>query len=115
MSKYRSHAEKVLAGYIKRRAIPLSYVGKGQYWIRLSNGSSANPDFINEKRRKIVEVFGGMGTIHSEEEGLQRISLLKEKGWDCLIVTDHELYTNPESVVGRIFNFTGPLILPVSP
>lgn len=108
--KYRSHAEKVLAGLIRRNDIPLAYTGKATFWIRLSNGKSANPDFINAQRKKIVEVYGGIGSIHTKEEAAERVRLFKEKGWDTLIVTDSEIYMEPKKVVASILAFTGPTI-----
>ena len=104
MSKYRSHAEKILAGIIRREGIQLAYVGKSQYWIR-SNGKSMNPDFINEARKKVVEVFGGMGTIHSEAEGQQRIKDFAAKGWSAIIITDEEIYRQPKETAAKIKSF----------
>ncbi len=107
MGKYRSHPEKVLARINRKHAIPLAYVGNNDYWIHLANGKSANPDFINETRRKIVEVYGGMGIIHSLEEGQQRVAAFREKGWDAMIVTDEEIYQKPDDVAARLLKFCG--------
>lgn len=75
-----------------------------------------NPDFIDEERKLIIDLFGDYW--HGEEFRLankdfstnleheqNRINHFKNHGYDCLIIWEHEL-KDLDQVIQKIKNFT---------
>jgi len=62
--------EKFLIGYLSRLNLSFKYIGNFKKWI-----GGKNPDFIDEKNRKIVEYFGRYW--HPPEDEIDRISHFK--------------------------------------
>jgi len=64
------------------------YVGNGKFWIE-----SFNPDFVDIKNRKIIELFGDYW--HNRPENIERDKLrlkaYKHKGYKTIIIWEHEL------------------------
>ena len=54
-------------------------MGDGSYLI---NGK--NPDFINEKSKKVIEFFGELW--HKPEDEQIRTNFFKSCGWDCFVI-----------------------------
>lgn len=64
----------------------LRFVGDGKFWIRLPNGKWKNPDFKVTGKNKVIELFGGMGWFHTEQEAVELTELYKQAGYDCLVL-----------------------------
>ena len=86
------------------------YVGNGSFWLT-SNGKHINPDFINTGgQKKIIEMFGDYwhskkftGTSNEQHEQ-ERIDLLANKGYQTLVIWEHEL-SSTEQLVQKIEAF----------
>jgi very-short-patch-repair endonuclease/DNA-directed RNA polymerase subunit RPC12/RpoP len=73
------------------------YVGNGYTWI-----AGKNPDFINYKEKKIIELFGDYW--HKRTEMKQRIKHFKKYGYKTIIIWEHEL-KNINKVKNKIISF----------
>ena len=65
------------------------YSGDRSFWIEFSNGKKKNPDFMNLKEHKVIEVFGDYW--HDMEEVEPLLESYRNVGWDCAIVWEHEI------------------------
>lgn len=97
--------EKSIIKIIDSEKIDLEYVGDGSYWIRREK-NSFNPDFVNRKEKKIVELFGIYWhtlpkSIVKDKERLKTYNL---QGYTTLVIWDYELEEIP-SVALKIKNF----------
>ena len=81
------------------------FVGDGKFWI---NGK--NPDFVHISQKKIIEHFGdyhhgegvtGISNKHHEQE---RIDLFAKKGFQTLVIWQHEL-ENIELLTKKVIQF----------
>ncbi len=82
-----NRAEQKLFDLIKEIGINFEYVGDGSKPI-----AGKFPDFINEEKRLIVELYGDYWHRNeTEEQTKKRIDLFKSKGYDTLIVWEKEL------------------------
>lgn len=61
-----------------------------------------NPDFVNEKRKLIIEVLGGWW--HRGQNPQDRIDFFQQYGYRTLIIWEHEL-KNVSRLIGRIKDF----------
>lgn len=81
------------------------FVGDAKVWI-----DGSNPDFVNEKDKKIIELFGDFW--HSEritgkspiDHEYDRINHFKNNGYHTLIIWEHEL-KNLDNVKQKIMEF----------
>jgi len=89
--------EKKLIELNKIYDIDLEYVGDGKTWI-----NCMNPDFINFKKKKIVELFGSYW--HKKCDKKRRTNHFKKYGFDCLVVWDYEMI-NEIQLMKRIGGF----------
>jgi len=71
----------------------LNFVGLGDVWLTFKNGKHKNPDFIVQGTKKVVEVGNG-SFWHPEEERESVVKNYNEIGYDCLYLTDDEIYEN---------------------
>ena len=89
------------------------YANEWEYSCSIENKL---PDFVNEKRKLIIEMNGCY--IHScpihypnsgrqQDNSLERIEHFKNHGYNCLIIWEHEL-TNLKEVAERIIDFINP-------
>jgi hypothetical protein len=106
--KYLSHGERKLAGIIRRNGIALSYTGnpkhKTAFWVTFSDGTHACPDYMNQNKRKVLELWGS--GVHTIEEMTARAGKYREKNWDCFLLNDFDLYHTPEpKLVKQIVDF----------
>jgi G:T-mismatch repair DNA endonuclease (very short patch repair protein) len=85
------------------------YSGDGKYWIR-----GMNPDFLNSRDKKVIE-FNGCWfhgckecyhNVTKVDDSAERIARFKERGYDCLIVWEHEL-KDMEQVKNKLMQFGG--------
>lgn len=74
------------------------YVGDGDLVI-----SGKNPDFVNEKRKLIIEAWGAYW--HKGQNPKDRIAVFKPYGYKTLIIWDYEL-KNISGVIKRILRFS---------
>jgi len=95
--------EEKLIGIIKRWKLPFKYVGNGMKII-----GGLNPDFINEKRKQIIEVFGDYWHNPKFCRRVARQDVRKaiflQQGYRTLIIWEHEL-KNEEEVLKKIEAF----------
>lgn len=58
------------------------------------------PDFVNVNgKKKVIDLFGDYW--HEKQEEQERIDRMKKKGWECLVIWEHEL-KNIENVKNKI-------------
>ena len=70
------------------------YVGDFYCWI-----AGKNPDFIDFKNKKIIELFGDYW--HKGEDPQFRINHYKKHGYDCLVLWEHEC-SGYDDIVNKI-------------
>lgn len=93
----------------------LKYVGNWKRFIKFQKFTinpynnkirkRKNPDFIDERQRKVVEHFGEH--CHSKEEARWLIREYALVGWDCLIIWYQEYLDNPQKMLNKIYKFIG--------
>lgn len=86
--------ELMLSELIK--PLGFKFVGNGKFWI-----GHRNPDFVNAKKRVVVELFGRYWH-QDQDKDLKRIRAYKEAGYKVVIVWDDNLYKDPDRQVVRI-------------
>lgn len=105
-----NNAEKVIIKLLSDMNCSYKFVGDHSLWI-----DGKNPDFINQEKEKIIELFGDYwhsrkvtGRGKTEEEQV-RISHFKEHGYEVLIVWEKELkdLNNVEWKIRRFHNGVG--------
>ncbi len=101
--KYRiTKPEKIVIEIIINNKINFNYVGDGKV-----NIGGFNPDFIDEKQKKIIEVNGKYW--HSLEENklkdIRKYNLYKKLGYQLLVIWDYEL-NDLKNVTNKIINFS---------
>lgn len=74
------------------------YVGDFSLWI-----DGRNPDFINKKDKKIIEVFGDYW--HEPEDEYKKYVHFKNNGYKLLVIWEHEIFENFENVKKRFYKF----------
>lgn len=107
--------EKIVINLIKQYNINFNYVGDGKFWITSKDGSF-NPDFINEEKKLIIEVFGDYW--HNKDKKIvdrdrRRLKAYNNNGYKTLIIWEHELNGNKrygkelseEDIINKIKNF----------
>ena len=82
------------------------FVGDGTFYLRFKNGRFKNPDFKVTGKKVVIELFGGMGWFHSEEEAHELVRLYEEIGYRCLIITGNE--ARRKDVGAKIAAFLNP-------
>lgn len=100
--------EKELINIIRELELPFTYVGDGSFWI-----NAINPDFINHKEKKVIEVFGrivhdpfGPFKVRKTHRGFWgRTASLQSEGYDPLILYDDEILNNREETTKKILNW----------
>ena len=74
------------------------YVGDYSIWV-----DGKNPDFIKEKDKKIIEVFGDYW--HKKDDEYIRYVHFKKNGYKLLVIWEHEIYENLKNVKKRFLKF----------
>lgn len=78
------------------------YVGNGDFWIE-----RFNPDFINEKNKKIIELFGDYW--HNLPKAIKkdklRLSTYSKYGYDTLVIWESDFKNNLFTISKTILNF----------
>jgi very-short-patch-repair endonuclease len=79
--------EVLFSEIIRKSNRDFEFVGNGTKWI-----AGKNPDFINEKDKKIIELYGDYWHKNdTEEQTNNRIDLFRSAGYETLIVWASEL------------------------
>ena len=78
------------------------YTGDGRFRI-----GGKNPDFINKKTKQIIEVNGGPGYYHFQDESEKRIKFYEKRGYKVLIVWEKELLKKSNIIKNKIIKFVG--------
>lgn len=83
---------------LKSLSSDIKYVGDGTHWVL---GTGRNPDFINEDKKQIIEVYGCFwhcckkcGHTNRDkrhQKDALRINKFKDLGYSVLIIWEHEL------------------------
>jgi len=97
--------ELILINILKELSTNFEYVGDFKIWV-----DGKNPDFIDEDKNKIIELFGDYW--HSEEltgkpeyiHEQERIDHFNNSGYDTLIIWENEL-KNIHQLKVKIINF----------
>jgi len=86
--------EQKVLNVLKNKSSNFRYTGDGSFWIS-SKGKNFNPDFTDNKNKKIIEVFGIYWhkliyprEPHREELDKLRIQAYKSRSYEVLIVWD---------------------------
>lgn len=93
-------AEKVLQEILKNMNLN-SYIYVGDGKVRIGRKI---PDFINEKEKKIIELFGER--YHEKIEEIERKEYFKERGYNTLIIWSIDLFKNREKMKNNIIEFS---------
>jgi len=101
--------EKRVLEILKSLVSDIKYVGDGKYWVP---GTSKNPDFVNENKRQIIEVFGcfwhGCSRHFPDKQkykkSMARIAEFKRLNHSVLVIWECEL-RYPEKVIAKIRRF----------
>lgn len=96
--------EKILIQLFKDLKVNFKYSGDFSYWI-----DGKNPDFVDEKNKKVIEFFGSyfhdiIISKSRKDHELERINHFKNNGFECLIIWEEEL-KNIKKVIQRILHF----------
>ncbi len=98
--------EKLFINIIEENDFSYKYVGDNSLRI-----GRLNPDFAhNNGEMKLIEIFGDYWHNRSDERYLGtvkgRIEYFKERGYDCLVLWEHEL-NNKQNIIYKVETFTG--------
>lgn len=55
-----------------------------------------NPDFVNQGKRKVIEVFGDYW--HRNDDPQELIGFYKSAGWDCVVLWEREIMSKDFSI-----------------
>lgn len=75
------------------------YVGNGAFLI-----GSKNPDFINKKTHKVIELFGEHW--HEQSSVQPRVMYFRKRGYDCMVIWVRSLQKYPSRTLSRIERFS---------
>ncbi len=95
----QNKAEKLLETLINHITPDFQFTGDGKKII-----AGKCPDFVNEERHLIIELFGDYW--HSPEEVEPRVRLFELQGYRTLVIWEHEL-KELEKIKQKILEFTG--------
>jgi len=102
-----NRAEKIIISILDNIDKEFNFCGNFSEWI-----GGKNPDFINKKKNKVIELFGeywhsfdriGLTKVEHEKE---RRDHFKKYGYETLIIWEAEL-RNEEQIKNKIINFLG--------
>jgi len=79
----------------------LVFTGLGGKWVTFKNGKHKNPDFVIHGTNKVIEV-GNAAFWHPVEERVDVVQNYKDIGYDCLYLTDEEVFSDISTVKTKI-------------
>jgi 7-cyano-7-deazaguanine synthase len=100
--------EKRFIEFFERNNLSFDYKGDGSIWLT-SKGKHMNPDFVDLKNKKIIEVTTKGFMYHTEKEKMERKELYRNIGWDMLYLTDVDLIDENATIL-LIEQFSGSLV-----
>lgn len=88
----KSKPEKFLIKLFKHLKLPYKFVGNGSFWIKFKK-FNFNPDFIDIKNKKIIEMFGDYwhNRVDNKKRDKIRIKGYIHQNYKTLIIWEHEL------------------------
>lgn len=95
--------EKIIINLIKQHNLNFIYVGNSKKWFK-GKTQSFNPDFINEEKKKIIELFGDYWHANTKEIDKERINTYRKYGYKTLILWQYEL-KNSNQIINKINKF----------
>ena len=93
--------EKKLISLINKNNLNFIFVGNFKLWI-----GRFNPDFVNEDKRLIIELFGDYWHRNTQERDKNRLETYSKYGYLTLVIWEHEL-NDSNMVLKRIKEFIG--------
>jgi LmbE family N-acetylglucosaminyl deacetylase len=94
-------------GWLKELGI--EFVGNRKFWV-----GDKNPDFIVKGTRKLIEIYGNYW--HTKEEEKERVKYFEDRGYQCLVLWENEIYDSWNMVVEKFWKFMArKTILVISP
>lgn len=75
----------------------VEYTGLGKFWVYLpgfKGGRHKSPDFVVRpfsESKIVIEVFGGRGFYHTEEEAVELVEAYSQVGIECVLLWEHEI------------------------
>jgi very-short-patch-repair endonuclease len=93
--------EKIVNQICKLNALPFNYVGDGSFVIE-----GFNPDFVNKKDKKIIEVNGDYwhSLQENKERDIKKKITLTKLGYKILFLKELQIYKNPQKIVEKLVN-----------
>ena len=95
--------ETVIINLIKQYNLNFIYVGNYNKWFK-GETQSFNPDFINEDKKKIIELFGNYWHKNTQEDDKERLKTYSQSGYKTLVIWENEL-RNPNKIKTKIEDF----------
>lgn len=98
--------EQKFINVFKQNNLPFKYVGDGKVII-----GGKIPDFINEDKKKIIEINGEFWHTNTNQwfdtrdDHKERIAFFKDYGYDCLIIWGKEI-EDKEQVIKKVKQFS---------
>jgi len=92
-----NNPEKILIRLLDKTNF--QYVGSYKFWI-----NKFNPDFIDKKNKKIIELFGNYWHENTKQKDKIRLETYKKNGYRTLIIWSNEL-KNLNKVINKIKRF----------
>jgi hypothetical protein len=85
--EFPNKEEQKMIKFFSKWNLPFKYVGDGSFRI-----DGKCPDFIDEEKKLIIEFFGNLWHIDSDEP--KRIKFFEERGWRCLVIWGSQVMGN---------------------
>lgn len=97
-----NNPERAIINLIEKNNLSFEYVGDGKLWI-----DRFNPDFINQQKKKIIELFGNYWhNLQSYKiRDKKRFDVYKNNGYKTLVIWEREI-KNPLQVLEKIKQFS---------
>lgn len=95
-NKLENRLEKILIDL----NLNFKYVGNRKYWI-----NRFNPDFVDIKNKRIIELFGDYWHRNTKHKDRLRIIEYKKRGFKTLIIWQHD-FKNINKLNTKIISFT---------
>jgi len=80
----------------------LLFTGDRKLWLKFKDGTSKNPDFIFDKYKICIEVYGDYW--HRNDDPNDIIKKYEEIGWRCLVLWESEINRESISSLSEVIN-----------
>lgn len=92
--------ERIVNQICRLNNLFFNYVGDGKLWVK-----GKNPDFINKKDNKIIEV-NGEHWHQDRSRDRRKLYAYSISGFKTLTIWQRKLYSNPQKITEKIINFS---------